>query len=213
VGAPDSAELISTILFDADGVMQRTAPGWEDELTGLLSDQSQAAGERFLLAIQRAERTTMDGGIEIRDALGPVLVDFEVAADVDDVLELWTRIEANATMIEAVQDLRRRQVRCYLASNQSRRRAGWMRANLGYDELFEEQFYSCELGLAKPDPAYFTTIIERLGLDPAATLFVDDTAPNIDGARSVGLNADLFRRGGGRLALEEILDGYAIRGG
>lgn len=207
-----SDELISTILFDADGVMQRTASGWQDELVGFLGDRAEADGAAFLDATRRAEEPTMDGRSDIGAAMSEVLHEFSVTADVEDVLELWTRIEPHADMIDAVADLRRDRVLCCLTTNQQSRRAKWMRSHLAYDLVFDEQFYSCELGLAKPDPAYFSRVLEALDVKPATVLFVDDTAVNIDGARTTGINAEVFPRHGGRAALEQILGCYVVLG-
>jgi putative hydrolase of the HAD superfamily len=113
-------------------------------------------------------------------------------------------------MLEAVQALRRPGLRLCLATNQQLQRAAWMKANLPYGELFDEQFYSCDLGLAKPDPAYFTAILDRLGATASSVLFVDDTPPNVESAVQLGLHAHLFRRGGGRQVLEEILRQHGI---
>ena len=212
VDSSRSDDLISTILFDADGVMQRTAVGWEDELVALLGDRSEADGERFLAAIREAEVPTMNGKTDIVESMAAVLDDFSVSADASEVLELWTRIERDASMIAAVRDLRGDRVRCCLATNQQVRRARWMRDNLGYEDIFDRQFYSCELGLAKPDPTYFTTILDELDVKASTVLFVDDTQVNVEGARSAGISAELFRRHGGRAALEEILSGYVVLG-
>jgi 2-haloacid dehalogenase len=46
--------------------------------------------------------------------------------------------------------------------------------------------------LAKPDPAIFELAIERFGLDPGRTVFVDDVARNVAGAESSGFRALLF---------------------
>ena len=50
--------------------------------------------------------------------------------------------------------------------------------------------------LVKPDPALYRILLTRYGLDPARTLFVDDSPANIDGARSVGLRTHLFTGAG-----------------
>ena len=207
---PPPTSSISTILFDADGVLQRTAPGWQDELIAMLGPREDLDGPEFAAAVQRAEAPTMDGKTDITDAMVAVLRRYSVSLRVDDILDLWTRITPDQSMLEAVQALRRPGLRLCLATNQQLQRAAWMKANLPYDELFDEQFYSCDLGLAKPDPAYFTTIVDRLGVEASSVLFVDDTAANIEGARSVGLHAYLFRRGGGREVLEEILRRHGV---
>lgn len=200
-----STASISTVLFDADGVMQRTAPGWQDELITMIGARDDVDGQEFAKDVQRAEAPTMDGRTDITDALVTVLRRYSVSLRVDDILALWTRITADPSMLVAVQDLRRAGLRCCLATNQQLQRAAWMKANLGYDEVFDEQFYSCDLGLAKPDPAFFTTILDRLGVAPEAVLFIDDTAVNVEAARELGLSAHLFRRWGGREVLAEIL--------
>lgn len=51
---------------------------------------------------------------------------------------------------------------------------------------------SGEVGLAKPDPAIFRLTVETFGLDPARTVFVDDSLPNVRSAQDVGLYAVHF---------------------
>lgn len=46
--------------------------------------------------------------------------------------------------------------------------------------------------LAKPDPRVFRRAIDRFGLDPARTLFTDDSARNVDAAAGLGLRTHLF---------------------
>lgn len=46
--------------------------------------------------------------------------------------------------------------------------------------------------LIKPDPRIFNLLIERYGLNPAQTVFVDDSPRNVEGARAVGLHAVQF---------------------
>jgi putative hydrolase of the HAD superfamily len=60
-------------------------------------------------------------------------------------------------------------------------------------QLFDHRFLSYELGLVKPDPAIFEKVVEELGVAPRDVVFVDDNQLNVDGARSVGLDAHLAR--------------------
>jgi FMN phosphatase YigB (HAD superfamily) len=55
--------------------------------------------------------------------------------------------------------------------------------------MFETRFLSHELGLVKPDREIFEHVVDGLGCDPAEVLFLDDNQLNVDGARSVGLDA------------------------
>jgi 2-haloacid dehalogenase len=58
---------------------------------------------------------------------------------------------------------------------------------------FRDIVVSGQVGLAKPDPAIFTLTLERCGLDPARTLFIDDSPPNVAVARTLGMDAVPFR--------------------
>lgn len=51
---------------------------------------------------------------------------------------------------------------------------------------------SGEVGLAKPDPEIFRLTVDRFGLEPARTLFVDDSPANVRAAQDVGLHAVRF---------------------
>ena len=188
-----SSDLIRTILFDAEGVLQRTDDGWHDTLVALLGERADAEGDDFVLAIQRAEAPTMDGRIDINEAMRGVLRDFSVDAHVDDILDVWTKIEPNPDMLAAVLELRRQGVQCCLTTNQQSRRAEWMRDNLTYSQVFDEEFYSCELGLAKPDPAIFRLTEERLGVQPHEIVFLDDNEDAVAAGRERGWHAVLHR--------------------
>ena len=56
-----------------------------------------------------------------------------------------------------------------------------------YRSCFEREYYSHRLGQRKPDPAAFRQLLANNHLDAAETLFVDDSAGNIEGARQAGL--------------------------
>ncbi|MBD9453802.1 HAD family phosphatase [Rhizobium sp. RHZ02] len=51
---------------------------------------------------------------------------------------------------------------------------------------------SGDVGLIKPDIAIYETHAKSFGLNPAATIFIDDSAPNVDGAKAAGWDAVLF---------------------
>lgn len=56
-----------------------------------------------------------------------------------------------------------------------------------FDDLFEQAWYSHLIGRRKPDLAAFRYVIEQGNIDPGATIFVDDSKNNVDGAKAAGL--------------------------
>lgn len=55
-------------------------------------------------------------------------------------------------------------------------------------ELFDTVVDSCEVGIRKPDPAIFRLACERLAVEPAEAVFLDDVARNVTAAVEVGLH-------------------------
>jgi 2-haloacid dehalogenase len=62
----------------------------------------------------------------------------------------------------------------------------------------------------KPDEKIYRILIDRFGLDPAQTFYTDDMAYNVDAARAVGLDAEVFS--GGRNLRAQLRDrGLALQ--
>ncbi|NCI45062.1 HAD family hydrolase [Sediminibacterium soli] len=56
-----------------------------------------------------------------------------------------------------------------------------------FNDLFVKAYYSHEMGLRKPDPQSYQSILTEQGLQAAETLFIDDTLKNIEAAKELGL--------------------------
>lgn len=55
--------------------------------------------------------------------------------------------------------------------------------------IFEKEYYSCRLGLRKPDEKIFNYVLSVNHLNPAETLFIDDSPENVAAAARVGIKA------------------------
>ncbi len=195
---------IRAVLFDCDGVLQRPANDWAGrfgELTGLEGERL----EQLLADVSDAEQPVLDGS----DAYGPrlqaVLDRWALTTPAQDLLHVWQDLVVDEAMLDGVRDLRAQGLRCALGTNQHRERGAYMRRALGYERLFEPVVISSEIGAAKPQAAFFEHAVAALGLPAHQVLFVDDVAANVEGARSVGLVAEVFARDAGRDELDRIL--------
>jgi len=73
-----------------------------------------------------------------------------------------------------------------------------------FGALFERSYYSCNVGMRKPEERIFRMVVDAHDLNPNDTLFIDDSYQHIEGARKAGLHAyhltggetilDLFQR-------------------
>jgi putative hydrolase of the HAD superfamily len=114
---------------------------------------------------------------------------------------LFGGMEPDEAMLDGVRAARRDGVRTALLSN------SWGDATT-YDpallrELFDAWVISGEVGLRKPDPAIYALAAERLGLAPAACVFVDDLPGNLKPARAIGM-ATVLHRGHAAATLAEV---------
>lgn len=64
-----------------------------------------------------------------------------------------------------------------------------------FRSAFNAVYYSHELRMRKPDVAIFEKVMSVNGLDPAKTLFIDDSPQHIEGARKAGMHAYHFQVG------------------
>jgi epoxide hydrolase-like predicted phosphatase len=61
-------------------------------------------------------------------------------------------------------------------------------------EYIDVPVFSFDIGVVKPDPVAFLTVLERLGVDPSEVIFVDDTPANVIAAKEIGMKALLIDR-------------------
>lgn len=57
---------------------------------------------------------------------------------------------------------------------------------------FEGIVVSGEEHLVKPDPEIYRRLCSRYGVEPARSVFIDDSAPNVAGAQNIGMHALRF---------------------
>ena len=55
------------------------------------------------------------------------------------------------------------------------------------DHYFEKLYFSCDLKMMKPDSAIFRYVLDAEDLDPAETLFIDDSPHNTEAAARLGI--------------------------
>ncbi len=63
----------------------------------------------------------------------------------------------------------------------------------GIQDAFDHCFASFELGAVKPERRAFELMLSHLDLEPQEVLFLDDTEVNVEGARRIGMSAELVR--------------------
>lgn len=201
---------IRHVLMDADGVLQDLPGGWYAAMEPFLGDRARD----FLHETWAEELPTLAGEGDYLPMLAARLAAYDVADPVEVVYSaVWHRIDVIEESVDLVHALRASGYGVHLATNQEQHRAAYMRSTLGYDDLFDVSCYSCDLGAAKPAPAFFHRAADLIGAAASSILFIDDNERNVAGAREAGMSAEHWHFERGHQGLREAMrrHGVALR--
>lgn len=183
---------IDTVVFDIGGVLLDWNPNYLYE--ELIPDQEQR--EHFLTNIatsewnmrQDAGRTWADA-VEELSALHPQHAEWISAYDTGWLKMVRGVIEDTAQLVE---ELRAAGIPTYALTNFSTEK--WQVALEAFPVLrgFDGAVVSGVEETVKPDEKIYRILLERYDLDAARTFYTDDVQRNVDAARAVRLDAELF---------------------
>lgn len=138
----------------------------------------------------------------------------------DEVLSAWLGYVGNPVderKLQYIDELRRRGYRTFLLSNTNPYVQSWAEssqfsaAGRPLSSYLEKCYCSFEVGMMKPDPAIFCYMLEDAALEPAETLFLDDSPANIAVADELGIQTLLVEKNGDwREEVERLLTGCGI---
>jgi len=201
---------IENVLFDADGVLQYATQHWQPALQSVLNLDDESQARAVVKDILEAETEVLQSATGFTERLEAKLANWGRSKFVLETLDVLHAIEVYADIMQTVQAVRRSGIRCHIGSNQQSLRARHMSTALNYKSLFESEFYSCFIGAAKPQAAFFERVIARLDCQASAVLFLDDRPENVEAAKQAGMNAIVFLGTDGAPSLERRLADFGV---
>jgi 2-haloacid dehalogenase len=186
--------LVSTkaVVFDLGGVLIDWDPRYL--YRKLLADE--AAVEEFLATVCTPEwNAELDRGRPFAEGVAELVERHpEHAAAIAAYHERWPEMVAGDIpgTVEVLAELRAAGVPLYALTNWSAETFAITRGRFEFLEWFDGLLVSGEERVTKPDPAIFQLLLDRFGLDPTATVFVDDSEANVAAARRLGFDAIRF---------------------
>jgi putative hydrolase of the HAD superfamily len=102
-------------------------------------------------------------------------------------------LRPKADTVALVKSLARRDVPLYCLSNMPASTFAYLREQQAFWNVFKGIVISGEIKMAKPEREIFEYLLRRYALTAAETVFVDDHAPNIQAAQTLGLHTVWFR--------------------
>jgi putative hydrolase of the HAD superfamily len=137
------------------------------------------------------------GRADLKTVVAPYLEAWEWKGGVDEFLAYWFKAEhvIDERLVAFIRERRAAGCRCYLATNQERYRTEYMRSAMGFAELFDRVFSSAEIGVKKPEPAFYLAVLDEFkqaGIKPKDVFHIDDSAANIEAAAALGMNGHRY---------------------
>ena len=136
------------------------------------------------------------GARDLKEALGEILPQVGYTGHVDDFVQYWFEKDSNVSteVLEIVKSLGLvPSIEMFVATGQEHYRAAYLWKDLGFSNLFNQIFYSADIGFLKNDVRFFEAINHRLGISKSEKpVFFDDRQDVVELARRAGWDAAMF---------------------
>ena len=184
---------IDTFLFDLGGVLIDWSPRY---LFARHFGGDEAALENFLTQVCPPEwNVTMDAGKPAHVGLAErVSAHPEHEGMIRRWFDEWPAMMRGPVpgAVEILREVKDRGFRVFALTNWSADTFHHAQAKFEFLHWFDDIVVSGRIGLIKPDPAIFRHAIRQCRLEPAHTLFIDDSAKNTAAAESIGFQVHHF---------------------
>jgi FMN phosphatase YigB (HAD superfamily) len=119
------------------------------------------------------------------------------AADVNGLFQaVRESLHTKSDTVALLEKLYRRGVPLYCLSNISADIFEYLRERHSFWHVFKGIVISGAIRMIKPEPEIFQHLLALYGLDAHETAFVDDNAPNVEAARTLGIHTVWFKNAG-----------------
>ena len=183
--------MLRAVAFDVGGVLIH----WDPRLLYRKLLPSEEAVEHFLQAVCPSEwNERLDAGLPLADGIAERIERFPqheplIRAYAERFGEMMLPMQRS---IGLLQELAERGVALFALSNWAAETFERTQQRFPFLSLFDGLVISGRIGLAKPDPRIFQHLLETHALRAEETLFVDDRMENVEVARALGIEAELF---------------------
>jgi putative hydrolase of the HAD superfamily len=178
------------VIFDADGVIVRPKSWFFVAAEQVYGIPKEAFLEFAHTDLKRCTR----GELELVEVLPSYLARWRVTVSPQELVQAWLEHEhhLDQKLLGQIQTIRQSGTPCYLATNQERNRAKYMKHQMGLEAMLDGVFVSSELGTRKPEAAFYQKVQNALKLKPNEILFWDDSQENVKAALECGWQARVF---------------------
>lgn len=180
-------DALDAVVFDVGNVLLSYSP--QEELDALFPGDT-ALHEKLMQKIIRSPYWNMmdRGTLTLEEAIEHMIGrDAHLAPQIRLFMEHWLDFKHPLKEgVEAARACVAHGKRVFVLSNYQREAFDRVEREYPFFALFEGRVVSAREGMIKPNADIYECLTQRYGLDPARTLFIDDTAANIEAALHLG---------------------------
>ena len=183
--------MLRAVAFDVGGVLIH----WDPRLLYRKLLPNEEAVEHFLATVCPSEwNERLDAGLPLVEGIAERVERFPqheplIRAYAERFGEMMLPMHGSIALL---QELAERGVRLFALSNWATETFERTHRRFPFLAIFDGLVISGRIGLAKPDPRIFQHLLETHDLRADETLFVDDRPKNVEAARTLGIEAELF---------------------
>ena len=184
---------IKCVVFDADGMVINS-----EVFSVQLEKDYRVSNDMMLPFFKGPFQECIVGKADLKKEIAPFIKKGGWEKSVDELLDYWFKIQhkLDDRIIQEIKRLREKGIRCYLASNQEKYRAEYIRKDMGLENIFDDIFLSSDIGCKKPQEEFYEKIFQKITsnvpVEKQQIMFWDDKEENAGKARQFGFEAHTY---------------------
>ena len=183
--------MIQAVIFDLGGVLIEDP---STEMIRYYANYLQINRESLLAALNKHWDAWHKGSLSEQEVWKQVSANLNVQNKIFD--SLWLdgfkrAYKEKPEMFVLLKQLKHQGYTTALLSNIEAPLVSYLKQHLFED--IDRCFYSCEMGMRKPEKSIYVKTLQGLACQPEAAVFIDDRRENVNTAASLGIPSILFR--------------------
>ena len=187
---------IKNVVFDVGNVIVRWAPL---EIIRLTFGDMNALEARAQSIFQTETWTDLNKGL-ITEAEAKMIYQNSLGLTTLECERLFYYVKQTQILlfgtVDLIERLKASGYKVYALTDNVHEIVAYLQASYSFWSLFDGATVSADVGVLKPQPEIYQTLLKQYDIQASETVFIDDMPHNVEGAQAVGISAIQFENAG-----------------
>ncbi len=186
--------VIKCILFDCDGVIITS-----EKFSDLYQKRYDLSNDEMLPFFEGDFQKCIVGKADLKEIIKSWLPKWKWKGSIEEFLQLWFKSEnkIDERIVKLITILRKKGIKCCLATNQEKYRTDYLKTHMGFKNLFDHIFSSADIGHKKPKKEFFEFILNEMknkyNICALEIMYFDNSQRHINSAKKLGIKTHLYK--------------------